>query len=312
MPQVSDSAPTQVTSSSVTLNASVNPTNQLTSYWFNYGPTQSLGTSSQAASASGGTWVNASLSLSGLTVGTSVYYQFVSGSSTASASGAVRVFTPVDGFIDGVTSDFGAWLSQDALNLLSAYSQMFQQVFSIVNEQGSLDDPATWVPAWSTLLDVDNCPTQLLPFLSMFNGTGVQPGVADGIARSQIRYESSFKRGQGYAGNYTTQNGPAGGAIVLAAQKYLTGTQIVTLIERTNPVGNPDPYWFQLIVQSSQLVSAPLLTAAVNAVKPGGVQWTLTVTNAWTISQMEAAGYASLSALEATFPTINNLEANVA
>lgn len=210
----------------------------------------------------------------------------------------------------GVLSDFQAWLTTDASNLLSAVAAMYEQTYGIVNEQGSIDDPSSWVPAWSTLLDVDNCPTWALPYLSMFNGTGVQPGQADAAARAQIKYESPFKRGQGYGGSYDSSNGASGGAIVLAAQKYLTGSQSITLIERTNASGAADAYYFQIIVNSSELISADNLKAAVNDVKPGGVMWSLVATSSWTISELEA-GYSTVSSVESTFPSITNLEGDV-
>jgi hypothetical protein len=60
---------------------------------------------------------------------------------------------------------------------------------------------------------------------------------------------------------------------------------------------------------SSSTSSIQPLIDAVNAVKPGGVMWTLIPTAAWIISEMEA-DYASITALEAAFLTITGLESD--
>ena len=47
----------------------------------------------------------------------------------------------------------------------------------------------------------------------------------------------------------------------------------------------------------------------MNAVKPGGVMWTLVQTDDWTISQMEIS-QATVTPLEAAFITVTHLEAD--
>lgn len=99
-------------------------------------------------------------------------------------------------FTDGVQEDFQAWLSTDAANLLAAYASMFEPAAGLVNEEGSQDEPETWTPAWSTLLNIETCPAWALPYLSMFNGSGVQPGQEEGAARQQILTNAVAQRGR--------------------------------------------------------------------------------------------------------------------
>jgi len=66
-----------------------------------------------------------------------------------------------------------------------------------------------------------------------------------------------------------------GGTIVSAAQRFLTGSQSVTLIERLAANGSADAYHFLLYVDLSHVLDMNGLTNAVNGVKPVGVQWTL-------------------------------------
>jgi hypothetical protein len=165
---------------------------------------------------------------------------------------------------------------------------MFDQVWGIVSDQGS-PDAVGYTAGWSTLLDPDNCPTQFLPYLGMFVGVYIPPGTADATARSLIKNEAGWARG-------------TAAAIVAAAQRNLIGTQSVSLLERT-----PDPYSFNLVVRPEECQNPAALTAAVNAVKPAGVVWTLVLTDTWDIFQMEAS-QGTLSALEGNFATITGLE----
>ena len=181
----------------------------------------------------------------------------------------------------------------DPAGALTAYNEaigsMFDPVAEIVYDVGSPDQPATYTPGWSVLLDPDNCPTQYLPYCSQFNGTGVQPGTADADARSLIKSEAGFNRGT-----------PS--AIVTAAKRFLTGTQSCILLERT-----PDPYSIAVIVRPEQVIDLTKLTNAVLAVKPAGIVLAVIQTDGWVIFQMEAS-QATLSALEANFATITGLE----
>lgn len=148
-------------------------------------------------------------------------------------------------------------------------------------------------PGWSKLLSYIDCPDEFLPYLAQFNGTAVPVGLDATTARTKILAESAQHRG-------TTMS------IASAAQRNLSGSQSITILERTDEEG-PNAYWFFVIVRPEEVVSAPQLIADVNATKPGGVQWTLVQTDGWTIGQMEAS-FATIGDLEAAFTTLGGLE----
>jgi hypothetical protein len=173
-------------------------------------------------------------------------------------------------FTDEVLAHASAWTSgTDVMAVyLSAIAAAFEEVYTLVMPFGDPEDQVNFWPSWAVLLDPTNCPTNLLPFLSQFNGTAVPPGTSDAVARQQIRTEASMYRG-------------TVAAMVQAAQNQLTGTQQVLLRERTSAAGTPDPYHVILTYNTGQCQSPAALIAAVEAQKPAGIQ----------ISYVGTAGY---------------------
>lgn len=147
----------------------------------------------------------------------------------------------------------GAWQGLNA-----AYGAMFDQIWPLVADHGSPDEPG-YVAGWSTLLDPSTCPTQFLPFLGQFVGVFIAPGTDDQTARRMIVAESAFNRG-------TPQ------AMIAAAQRNLTGSQQVTLRERVTVNNQPDAYHALVVFDPAECPSVPALVQAVTAVKPAGIQ----------------------------------------
>lgn len=204
-------------------------------------------------------------------------------------------------FTDGVQASLAPWADADGNWQVfnAALASMFEDVYGIVVAQGSPDDPANYTAGWSTLLDPTACPDQYLPYPASFIGVQIPSGTSPATARAIILAEKNFQAGT-----------PA--AVVAAAQLWLSGTQSVFLFERTAADGStPDAYHFCLAVLTSEVIDAVQLAAAVDAVRPVGVQWTLIETATWTIADLEAAGYSTITALEAAFPDINHLETDV-
>ena len=129
-----------------------------------------------------------------------------------------------------------------------------------------------YIPGWSSLLDPANCPALFLPFLAQFVGAVVPIGLDEDTARAKIEGESAQHRG-------TTP------AVEAAVQRNLTGSQSVTVVERIDASGNPNAYWFVVVVRPEEVIDAQALIADVNSVKPGGVQWTLVQVDGFTWSQ---------------------------
>jgi hypothetical protein len=218
-------------------------------------------------------------------------------------------------FTGGVAASMASWAPPGSdLDLMNqALAGMFETPYGVVADQGSPDEPADYQPGWGVLLDPTACASLFplfLPWLALFVGAVVPIGTPESTALQAILAEQGFQRGTGFGGTYTTANGAQGGAIVTAAQSQLTGSQSVNLIERINAAGNPDPYHFVLVVLTSQVVSLAALTAAVQAVKPGGVMFTIIETTAWTIGEFET-GYSTIALAEAAFASIGALEGDV-
>jgi hypothetical protein len=157
--------------------------------------------------------------------------------------------------------------------LLDAKAAMFEQLFALVWDQGDPDDP-DYAAGWTSLFDVDACLLGYLPFLGQV--VGVPPaalvGADDATARQIIRAEQGMQRG-------------TLATVIAATQRFLTGTQSVAVEERTAADGTPDAYHFIVVVRPEEIIDLAGLTAAVNAVKPAGVFWTLIQADAPLLSQ---------------------------
>jgi hypothetical protein len=133
-----------------------------------------------------------------------------------------------------------------------------------------VDEPAGGDVGWSTLLDVDTAPAKALRWLGQFVGVAVPATASEALARGMVRARQGWGRGT-----------PA--AMVAAAQLWLTGTQQVTLSERSGG----DPYAVEVTVYGAEVVDLARLTAAVTAAKPAGILLTLTVLAGRTFAEAE-------------------------
>lgn len=177
-------------------------------------------------------------------------------------------------FTTGVQASLAPWADSGGVfeKFVGCYSGLFDQVAALVTPSGSPDEPASYAAGWSSLLDPQTCPDQFLPYCGQFVGVQIPTGTSDVSARAMIEAEAGFSTGT-LAG------------VTAAAQQWLTGSQSVTILERTAANGAADAYHFVLIVTPSQVVGVAGLTAAVNAAKPVGVQWTLVQQAGYTWSQ---------------------------
>jgi len=93
-PTVTTGSATSVTSSSATLNGTVNPNGAETTYYFQYGTTPSYGTTTTSTAAGSSTGsVSASASLTGLGSDTTYHYRLVAANSGGTTYGADNWFT---------------------------------------------------------------------------------------------------------------------------------------------------------------------------------------------------------------------------
>src|SRR5690348_4410048 len=93
-PTVTTSAATGVTGSGATLNGSVNPNGQQTSYAFQWGPTAGYGHETALTSAGSGNGTSSvSATLSGLASGTTYHFRIIAISGAGTSVGADQSFT---------------------------------------------------------------------------------------------------------------------------------------------------------------------------------------------------------------------------
>jgi hypothetical protein len=196
-------------------------------------------------------------------------------------------------FTEGVQDSLAPWADPagDWQAVNAALASMFEQVYGLVSDQGSPDEPASYTAGFSTLLDPTACPEAFLPFCGMFVGVVIPPGTDEVTARAKIIAEQNFQRGTGFAGSYSTSTIPAGGAIVAAAQRFLVGTQSVVLQERTAANGSADAYHFVLVLRPEEAqptngVLNPSLERDGIGANPTG--WNLFGTNSLGVSRTEA------------------------
>lgn len=124
---------------------------------------------------------------------------------------------------------------------------------------------------WQPLLDPTLAPASVLPYLGMYVGAVVTPGLSTEQARALVLSAPGQRRGTVTA-------------IQDAARLWLTGTQLVTVTER--PGG--DAYAFDVTVYDAQVVDLDRLTKALQAAKPAGLTMTVTVVVGRTVAEFEA------------------------
>ena len=93
-PRVTTDAATALSSTGATLNGTVNPNGNATTYYFEYGPTKTYGTKTAVVNAgSGNAKSPASAPVSGLTASTTYHFRLVATNSAGTTNGRDKAFT---------------------------------------------------------------------------------------------------------------------------------------------------------------------------------------------------------------------------
>lgn len=124
------------------------------------------------------------------------------------------------------------------LRFLDVYYLPLQLIDDIVRDTEYVDENGDTqvIPGWGILFDPDRCPARYLPFLAMFAGVRLRPGMTEAEIRSRIKTRDGLLRCR-----------PA--ALIKAAQDNLEGEKRVILRERYDPFNASvdAPGYFQVI-----------------------------------------------------------------
>lgn len=158
---------------------------------------------------------------------------------------------PVDSFAIEVYDKLEPVAHEDEQNgwalseFVSALGTMFQQVDTLVSDTDA-------GPGWSQVMDVNRVPSYGLSWLAQFVGVTVDPTIGDSAQRTRIKSTDGFKRG-------------TPGAMIAAAQSFLTGGKTVILRER-----NGSPWLITVVTRTVETPIADIPTT--NLVANGGFE----------------------------------------
>lgn len=207
------------------------------------------------------------------------------------------------------------WITEHLAWYLDAIGSMFDSTYSIVYDQGTDGQPA-FIPGYGELLNPMICPPGDLGYLGQYVGVQIPVGQDIPTAQALVTAEAGQNRGtlaslqsaitrsisnpwtantaytSGHAlvsngvpptyysvvSGYTS--GATFGATDLANLAVINPLTQFTVIERSDPNGNPNAYFVNITVNPAQLTPVSndaALIANVGAVLPGGIITNLAV-----------------------------------
>ncbi len=139
---------------------------------------------------------------------------------------------------------------------LDNYVEAIAAMFAELEEYVGYGDDVEGLDDWSILFDVDECPAPALPYLAQMIGEQLPTGLDEDASRQWITDQPNHHRG-------TVD------AIFSAAKRSLTGTQLVTVIERSG--GVPAEDHLQVITYADQTPDPNQVLADLKGVMPADI-----------------------------------------
>lgn len=136
-----------------------------------------------------------------------------------------------------------------------AIAAPYETLLEVAIEEGTQGE-VDWLPAWSKLLNVEECPYQYLQYLGMFVGTKLPIKATEREARNQLHYGCNLNRGTRRHMEY-------------AITEVLGPEESFLIEERTNAVPEEKAYHFLVYVRAGKITNA--LYEAINSAKPAGL-----------------------------------------
>ncbi len=274
-PAVVTAPASSVGTSSATLNGSVNPNGQLTTYSFEYGKTTSYGTKTPSGNAGSGTDpTNVSAAISGLSTGQVYHFRLDATSNAGTVLGADMTFTPSGG--PSVTTKAASSITTSSARLNGTVSPnglatTYYFDYGSSTDYGSKTAVAT-AGSGTAAKSVSATVTGLGPGVHHFRL------VATSSAGTSTGGDLSF----GSAGPPVVQTGSAQGA----------STTGVTLTGSVNPGGNATSWYFEYGTSASY-GSKTAAKSAGSGSAPTGVSAAITKLSAGTTYHYRLVGTSS-------------------
>ena len=159
-PTVTTGSATSVSSDSATLNGTVNPNGQTTTYCFEYGVDTSYGSTTSSASAgSGNSAISVNAAISGLTSDTTYHYRLVATNSSGTSNGDDKTFSTTIIYVESTGSCGGNILCyttiQEGIDAVSsgAIIRIAEEVYDeglIIDTDSDLILQGGWDPTFTT------------------------------------------------------------------------------------------------------------------------------------------------------------------
>ncbi|HWE81882.1 MAG TPA: fibronectin type III domain-containing protein [Gaiellaceae bacterium] len=256
-PVVTTAAASSISSTGATLNGSVNPNGQTSSWYFEYGKTASYGSKTSSVSAGNGTTAtNVSAPVTKLSTGQAYHFRLVAVSPAGTTNGADMTFTPAGGpaattsAASSVTSS-GAKLNGSVNPNGQATSVYFD--YGTTTSYGS-KTPVTNAGSGTSTSNVSAMVNGLAPGVYHFRLVATSP--AGTTAGSDLTFGSAPP---------AVQTGTAQGA----------STSGVTLTGSVNPQGNATSWYFEYGASTSYGTKTPAKSAG-SGVAAAGVSAAIT------------------------------------
>ena len=232
-----------VSQTSATLNGSVNPNSASTSYWFEYGTSQSLGNTTSAQSAGNGTSnQNVLAGVTGLSANTTYYFRVVAQNSYGTTQGSVLSFTTANGGGGGGNTPIVVTGGTNNLSQSSA------QITGTVNPNSA--STSYWFE-YGTSQSLGNS----TGFQSAGSGNSAQPYSASlsNLSSNTTYYyrivaQNSYGTSQGSILSFTTNGGSGGSCSSPMASSLSVGNvyqNSAQLNGQVNPNNCSTNYWFE-------------------------------------------------------------------
>jgi hypothetical protein len=195
---------------------------------------------------------------------------------------------------DDAVAKLGPWWTVDFETYMRAIMSMASEVETyaedVYDEDGNLV-----TPGWAIMLDPNNCPVEGLPYLAQWVGERLPNGITEAAARQWILDAPNQWRGTPRA-------------IARAAQRWLTGSQLVQIRPRSKLDGTTNSDWLAIQVFEGDCPDSALVLAELRKVVPADIMVDFQVTPGATWEDA-ATGYSSWGALSSAYATWADLAA---